>query len=143
MTKREKEYAKIEEIAYLQISGILEKLTNIKEVIKKILVYGYDPEYPFASISSKKINLERELGRAIADIGKMTEIGNSDMSNIITFIYKEDRRRETLQNRIKELENGLKEIAIWSQEDQDNPETCALQWRGCVAIARGLLEEKK
>jgi len=45
-----------------------------------------------------------------------------------------------LQSRIAELEEGLRQIAIWSQEDQDNPTTCAMQWRGCVAIARGLLK---
>jgi len=48
-----------------------------------------------------------------------------------------------LQSRIDELEDGLRQIATWSQADQDDPSTCAMQWRGCVAIARGLLKPNK
>lgn len=47
-----------------------------------------------------------------------------------------------LEKRIDELEQGLKEISNWSQADQDDPEICVRQWRGCVAIARQLLEDK-
>ena len=47
-----------------------------------------------------------------------------------------------LHRRISELEDGLRQIALWKQEDQDNHETCILQWRGCVAIARELLKPK-
>jgi hypothetical protein len=45
-----------------------------------------------------------------------------------------------LLSRIAELEDGLREIAVWTQQDQDDHETCAAQWRGCVAIARELLK---
>jgi hypothetical protein len=45
-----------------------------------------------------------------------------------------------LRKRIAELEEGLRQIAVWKQEDQDNYEICMLQWRGCVAIARELLK---
>jgi hypothetical protein len=45
-----------------------------------------------------------------------------------------------LRKRIADLEDGLRKIAVWSQEDQDDPSTCVMQWRGCVAIARQLLK---
>jgi hypothetical protein len=45
-----------------------------------------------------------------------------------------------LRKRIAELEEGLRQIAVWKQEDQDNYEICVLQWRGCVAIASELLK---
>ena len=48
-----------------------------------------------------------------------------------------------LHRRISELEDGLSQIALWKQEDQDDHETCVLQWRGCVAIARELLKPNK
>ena len=41
--------------------------------------------------------------------------------------------------RIAELEAALRDIARWRQEDQDDVEIAILQWRGCVAIARGAL----
>ena len=44
------------------------------------------------------------------------------------------------RKRIADLEAGLQQIASWKQEDQDDRETCILQWRGCVAIARQLLK---
>jgi hypothetical protein len=46
-----------------------------------------------------------------------------------------------LRARINELEEGLRQIAVWRQEDQDDPEICVMQWRGCVAIARELLKK--
>ena len=46
----------------------------------------------------------------------------------------------SLRKRIADLEHGLKQIAYWTEEDQADPEICALQWRGCVAIARELLK---
>jgi len=46
---------------------------------------------------------------------------------------------KALKTRIAELENGLRNIAIWKQEYQDDHDVCVLQWRGCVAIARNLL----
>lgn len=48
-----------------------------------------------------------------------------------------------LRNRIVKLEEGLRQIAVWKQEDQDDHKTCILQWRGCVAIARELLKPNK
>jgi len=45
-----------------------------------------------------------------------------------------------LEIAIVELEEGLRKIAVWNQEDQDNLETCVLQWCGCVAIARQVLK---
>lgn len=48
-----------------------------------------------------------------------------------------------LRNRIADMENGLRQIAIWNQKDQDDHDVCALQWRGCVAIARELLKPHK
>ncbi len=45
-----------------------------------------------------------------------------------------------LRKRIADLEDGLRQIAVWNQQDQDEPATCAMQWRGCVAIARELLK---
>lgn len=41
--------------------------------------------------------------------------------------------------RIAELEAAMRDIARWRQEDQDDVEIAILQWRGCVAIARGAL----
>lgn len=41
--------------------------------------------------------------------------------------------------RIAELEAALRDIARWRQEDQDDVEIAIIQWRGCVAIARGAL----
>ena len=46
-----------------------------------------------------------------------------------------------LRERISELEDGLRQIAVWKQEDQDDHEICVRQWRGCVAIARALLKQ--
>lgn len=46
----------------------------------------------------------------------------------------------SLRERISELEDGLRQIAVWKQEDQDDHEICVRQWRGCVAIARALLK---
>jgi hypothetical protein len=42
-------------------------------------------------------------------------------------------------HRMEDMEQAFALIAKWSQEDQDNPEICARQWRGCVAIARQIL----
>lgn len=45
------------------------------------------------------------------------------------------------EKRIAELEDGLRQIAVWKQEDQDDHEICIRQWRGCVAIAHALLKQ--
>jgi hypothetical protein len=47
---------------------------------------------------------------------------------------------ERLRARVDKLESGLRLIAVWSQEEQDDRDICVLQWRGCVAIARELLK---
>jgi hypothetical protein len=47
-----------------------------------------------------------------------------------------------LRKRIEEMEEGLRQISIWNQKDQDDHDICVLQWRGCVAIARDLLMMK-
>ena len=46
---------------------------------------------------------------------------------------------DAANKRIAELEAAMRDIARWRQEDQDDVEIAILQWRGCVAIARGAL----
>ena len=38
---------------------------------------------------------------------------------------------------------ALEEIARWSEEDDENLDTCRMQWRGCVAIARTTIAKAK
>ena len=49
-------------------------------------------------------------------------------------------KRMELEAENERLREGLQEIAQWNQDWQDDSEICARQWRGCVAIARGLLD---
>lgn len=49
------------------------------------------------------------------------------------------RKNAELRRRVAELEAGLQDISQWKQEDEDDHELCKIQWRGCVAIAKCLL----
>ena len=40
-----------------------------------------------------------------------------------------------------EMLEALKEIARWNEQDDGDLETCRMQWRGSVAIARGILSK--
>lgn len=52
------------------------------------------------------------------------------------------KQNAELRRRVAELEAGLRDISQWKQSDQDDHELCKIQWRGCVAIARGLLDDE-
>jgi|GEM_PF-3800473 len=55
-------------------------------------------------------------------------------------LFSERMWRESLQTDNQRLREALTEIAEWNQADEDDPDICRIQWRGCVAIARAALE---
>lgn len=82
----------------------------------------------------------------VCDGGRHRNDTISALTTRLRRLEKAESRVLKLEAEVAKLRDALEQITPWSQADQDDPAICAMQWRGCVAMAKlalGLLPEAK